>query len=165
MHLISLAEKCNTGHRREATNLVCIYWFWRQLSSADESEQDREVTKASKRHQPSCRDRCDSVEQMQTQVGKRSSCIEMPPSHDICRDNKEILRLPQSAVEWQIVFFLIKHKGEKHNTWHYVWYLYLNFRAKLSVLSDCSRWCSWVTQEWVRPPSSSATARDTQTRK
>lgn len=160
MHLISLAEKCETGHRRNATNLVCIYWFRRQLSSADESEQDREVTNASKRHQPSCRDRCDSVEQMQTQVGKRSSCIEMPPSHE------EILRLPQSAEEWQIVFFFfMKRKDEKHKTWHYIWYLYLNFRAKLSVLSDCSRWCSWVTQEWVRPPSSSATARGTQTRK
>ena len=44
-----------------------------------------------------------------------------------------------------------------------VWCLYLNFRATLSVLSECSRWCSWVTPAWVRPPSSSTTARDTST--
>ncbi|XP_044050484.1 EF-hand calcium-binding domain-containing protein 4A isoform X5 [Siniperca chuatsi] len=41
----------------------------RQLSSSDELEQDKdkEMTNSSKRHQPSCRVRCENVEQMQTQ--------------------------------------------------------------------------------------------------
>ncbi|XP_026221280.1 EF-hand calcium-binding domain-containing protein 4A isoform X2 [Anabas testudineus] len=39
----------------------------RQLSSSDELEQDKEVTSSSKRHQPSCRVRCENVEQAQTQ--------------------------------------------------------------------------------------------------
>ncbi|XP_041651814.1 EF-hand calcium-binding domain-containing protein 4A isoform X2 [Cheilinus undulatus] len=41
----------------------------RQLSSSDELEQDKdkEVTVASKRHQPSCRVRAENVEQVQTQ--------------------------------------------------------------------------------------------------
>ncbi|XP_041794416.1 EF-hand calcium-binding domain-containing protein 4A [Chelmon rostratus] len=41
----------------------------RQLSSSDELEQDKdkEVTNSSKRHQPSCRVRCENVEQMQAQ--------------------------------------------------------------------------------------------------
>ncbi|KAK5927930.1 hypothetical protein CgunFtcFv8_013035 [Champsocephalus gunnari] len=41
----------------------------RQLSSSHELEQDKEteVTHSSKRHQPSCRVRCENVEQVQTQ--------------------------------------------------------------------------------------------------
>ncbi|KAF3854896.1 hypothetical protein F7725_022951 [Dissostichus mawsoni] len=41
----------------------------RQLSSSDELEQEKEteVTNSSKRHQPSCRVRCENVEQVQTQ--------------------------------------------------------------------------------------------------
>ncbi|XP_026166282.1 EF-hand calcium-binding domain-containing protein 4A isoform X3 [Mastacembelus armatus] len=41
----------------------------RQLSSSDELEQDngKEVTNSSKRHQPSCRVRCENVEQTETQ--------------------------------------------------------------------------------------------------
>ncbi|XP_028441317.1 EF-hand calcium-binding domain-containing protein 4A isoform X2 [Perca flavescens] len=41
----------------------------RQLSSSNELEQDKdtEVTNSSKRHQPSCRVRCENVEQVQTQ--------------------------------------------------------------------------------------------------
>uniref|UniRef100_UPI0037E7A69A EF-hand calcium-binding domain-containing protein 4A n=1 Tax=Semicossyphus pulcher TaxID=241346 RepID=UPI0037E7A69A len=41
----------------------------RQLSSSDELEQDRDkdVTNSSKRHQPSCRVRCENVEQVHTQ--------------------------------------------------------------------------------------------------
>ncbi|XP_040893374.1 EF-hand calcium-binding domain-containing protein 4A isoform X2 [Toxotes jaculatrix] len=41
----------------------------RQLNSSDELEQDKdkEVTNTSKRHQPSCRVRCETVEQTQTQ--------------------------------------------------------------------------------------------------
>ncbi|XP_035497164.2 EF-hand calcium-binding domain-containing protein 4A isoform X1 [Scophthalmus maximus] len=41
----------------------------RQLSSSDELEQDKdkEVSNTSKRHQPSCRVRCENVEQTQTQ--------------------------------------------------------------------------------------------------
>ncbi|XP_067359092.1 EF-hand calcium-binding domain-containing protein 4A isoform X1 [Channa argus] len=41
--------------------------FKRQLSSSDELEQNKEVTNSSKRHQPSCRVRCENVEQTQTQ--------------------------------------------------------------------------------------------------